>query len=182
MEKTLFPETVQYHIHLPGNIIRCIRSRKPGFMVLREPKDAAISWAIYNAWPLRRALEDYIDHHLFLEPFNSELTIAPFEWFTAEPFALVKAAAAVTAKTTVCPEFVPGLLHEINTRIELHWMRRDGTVNELHVARPSTLRIALRSRCESELQNSQEVQRLLRRAEEIHTRWKKIASSAEVLV
>ena len=58
-------EPVAQHLHTPPEIQYALSSGKPGIFVLREPKPAVISWAIYNSRNLGSCLDYYIDFHRF---------------------------------------------------------------------------------------------------------------------
>ncbi len=77
---------VATHRHIPPLIISAVRAKKPGILLIRQPKDAAVSWTIFweGRWRLEEALDYYVDFHRALLPFRRELLVAGFDEVTQD--------------------------------------------------------------------------------------------------
>lgn len=173
LDEVLFPGRVDFHLHIASSLRVAVESGRPGFLVIRRPLDAAISVAIFHQWPLLQALEDYIDIHRFWlrnverEIDEGRVPVAPFEWFTEHPGALVAAAARLTELTLAEDPVSPSVLERVRCRTEKLFTSNDGSLNERQVARPSTLRNQLQRELKASALDSPRIQRLMKTAESI---------------
>jgi hypothetical protein len=169
LDEVLFPGRVDFHLHIASSLRVAVDSGRPGFLVIRKPLDAAISVAIFHQWPLLQALEDYIDIHRFwLRDVDvRRVPVAPFEWFTSHPGALVAAAARLMDLPLTSDPVTPAVLERIRVRTEGMFMATDGSLNECQVARPSVFRSELQRDLKAAANGSPRIQRLLATAESI---------------
>jgi hypothetical protein len=167
IDEVLYPGRVDFHLHFASSLRICIDSGRPGFLVIRKPLDAAISLAIFQRWPLVRALEDYIDLHRFWLRECPEVSVAPFEWFTQQPDQLITAAASLSDLTLPGSPVTPGVLQRVQNRIENLFTNANGSLNESQVARPSGFRSPLQHQLESAARESRVVRERVVAAESI---------------
>jgi hypothetical protein len=138
-------KTVASHRHNPAFIIRALRHRKPGILVIREPVDTAISSAIFTGHPLLHDLVRYIDFYCALRPYRDELFVARFSEVVRDfgpVLARWKARYGVE-----CDDFVhtPEAEAKVMERIDSDIVRRDGAVDERTISRPSEDRRRLKA-------------------------------------
>lgn len=169
LDQVLFPGRVDFHLHIASSLRVAVDSGRPGFLVIRKPLDAAISVAIFHEWPLLQALEDYIDIHRFwLRDVDvRRVPVAPFEWFTTHPGALVAAAARLTQLPLTGNPVTPAVLEHIRVRTEGLFTATDGSLNECQVARPSAFRNELQRDLRAAAKDSPRIQKLVATAESI---------------
>jgi len=67
------------HSHCPPLIKYLVANGVPSCLLIREPQDAAISWAICQACTLDEALEFYVLFHRLLWPLRDRMVVARFE-------------------------------------------------------------------------------------------------------
>lgn len=149
-------------------VIPAWRSGKPGIFVIREPKAAAISWSIYHNQSLDWSLRYYIDFHRFLLPIQQELFIASFRETTRRMDRVLLRFAHSFNLRLEPVAMNDSFVSERFTEIEQYWRGPDEPVNELQVARPSTVRSGMTTAYDSLIHKSRALQARLRDAEAVY--------------
>lgn len=69
-----------HHMHVPAQIIKAARIGVPSVVLIRNPKDAVVSFVIRDRrMDLERALKGYISFYERIIPFQDNFILAPFE-------------------------------------------------------------------------------------------------------
>ena len=159
---------VRSHRHIPTFILQAARKQLPGMVVLRNPIDAAISWAIFTGGPLRYALAYYNDYHAVLVKRREPLFFVPFESVTGD-FGKVMSDFNQRWGTDYAPfQHTPENVAQCLAQIESDYTSTSGKVAELKVPRPSVHRQPLRQKLLQELHRSRFVQEELGRANALY--------------
>lgn len=153
--------------HIPPFIIRCLEIGKPGMLVIRQPKDAVVSWAIYWNGYLEQCLDYYIDFHRALQPHARELFVASFEVVTTQFGRVVESFNQRFGTNYSHLPHNPEMVANCFSRIE-EIFAPNGEINELTVARPSASRARLKYGLVEQLRRSPLLQRKLERANELY--------------
>ena len=128
------------HKHLPTFIVQSARLNKPGMVVLRNPIDAAISWAIFTGGSVRGSLAYYTDFHAALLHCREDLFVVHFEDLVND-FGKVMTEFNTRWNTNYMPfEHTEENVAKCMAEIELEYLDRDGKVIEHRVPRPSDKR------------------------------------------
>jgi len=170
-------ESIEFHLHLPPQILVLHKAGSPGILVLRKPLSAVMSYCQLLHLHQRGAslvealaskLDYYIDFHRSLRAVAPQLFIASFDDVTRD----IQAVLRCFFITNGVPRAVPDLEDsKIFAELEHHWAKSDGSIDEFSVARPSQFRAEQRSEHWHRLHvlSHPDVQRRLREAEKLHT-------------
>ena len=80
---------IAHHWHAAAQLIRAARLGKPSLLIVRHPKDAALSFVIrHPEIPIKLALDAWIGFHQAVLPYKSNIVIARFD-DVASDFGLV---------------------------------------------------------------------------------------------
>jgi hypothetical protein len=157
------------HTHLPPPIIQNVRDKKPGIFLLRKPRDAAISWAIFWRIRLEPCLDYYIDFHRALLTSAPELFVAPFELVTKDFARVIQQFNQRFGTHYLPPQQESAAVSTAFSLIEDDFRNPAGEVNELIVCRPSPRRLEIKTGMIAELQNDCSLHKKLRQAQELHS-------------
>ncbi|HEX4084698.1 MAG TPA: hypothetical protein VHY22_07305 [Chthoniobacteraceae bacterium] len=179
------------HQCIPSFVIRMAQSGVPGLLLIRNPLDSAVSWAIHQnlsiqsdqvrsrfssaVWGRHRditieeALAYWNDYHEALLPIRNALLIAKFEDVTND-FGDVMRAFNARWDTSYTPfrHTVENAARCFEFTEEEH-REKDGSVLEMQVCRPSAKRRLIKEALMENLGNSTVLSRELKRANELYT-------------
>ena len=159
---------VRSHTHIPTFVLQSARNRRPGMVLIRNPIDAAISWAIYTRQPLRQTLAYYNDYHSVLLPCRDELYFVTFEDVTSD-FGGVITAFNNHWNTGYVPfQHTPENVARCMAQIEAEYVDRNGHVLETKVPRPSAERKRVKETFLRQINRSSIWQKELYRANELY--------------
>lgn len=155
------------HRHLPTYVIQSLRQEKPGVLLIRQPRDAAISWSIYDRDPLRDSLEYYIDFHKILVPYRNDLSIVRFENVVQDFNIIIE---QMNARWDLGLRRFSNGREDVDlciSQIENDYRDVSGDINELRVCRPSEQRASAKNQLLRELQTNSKLQSLLQKANDL---------------
>jgi hypothetical protein len=156
------------HKHLPAYVIQAHRRRKPGVLLIREPADAAVSWAIFTGHALEDCLDYYVDFHAALLDRRRELEVVEFAELTADPNVVIRRLNQRWALGLQTFEPTAENLALTKERVDDNVRQPDGSVSELQACLPSPARAPLKRKLLEELAASPALQTRLARATELH--------------
>ncbi len=159
---------VRSHTHIPTFVVQSARKHRPGMVLIRNPIDAAISWAIYTRHPLRQTLAYYNDYHSVLLPCRDDLHFVTFEDVTSD-FGGVITAFNNRWNTGYVPfQHTPENVARCMAQIETEYVDRNGRVVETKVPRPSVERKLVKETFLRQINRSSVWQKELYRANELY--------------
>jgi hypothetical protein len=162
---------VATHWHIPAFIINAVRSKRPGILLVRQPKDAVTSWTIFweGRWSIEEAIDYYVDFHEALLDCRDQLFIASFDEATRDFESVVKRFnRTFQTNYTFCANAVTGTSQTCVSYLE-NWFRcPDGSINECKVPRPSARRETMKTKLVQELTASPGLIGKLSAAEELY--------------
>ena len=136
------------HLHAAAHVRRAVRLQRPTVVVIREPRDAVLSYLIRRPTlgPVD-GLREWVDFYRTTWPLRDRFVIAPFEVVTSE-FGRVVRAVNDRFGTTFTPyDATPENDRRAFAIVEqMNREECDGEVVETHVARPSRARDAVKER------------------------------------
>ena len=160
---------VAHHLHMPAQVIRAARWNIPTLLLVRKPKDAALSWVIREPRiPIRQALKHYVSFYEKAAEYRDALVVGFFEELTRDYGMVLE---RVNAKFGT--GFSPFVHSEDNVKRvfdrieELHRAKRGGRLDEKQIAHPSVLKAGLKDALKKELEVP-EVRKLTARAEAVY--------------
>jgi hypothetical protein len=159
---------VRSHLHIPAFIVQSAKCNWPGMVLVRNPSDAAISWAIYKSEPLRETLGYYIDYYSVLLSLRDTLLFVSFEEVITDFGNVIRTFNSRWGATFVPFQHTPENVSRCVEQIEAEYLDADGKVIESRVPRPSFHRRAQKESLLRQLNRSPVLQKELRRAQELH--------------
>ncbi len=162
--------SLAHHMHVPAQIIRGVRWKIPTIILIRNPKDAVISFVMYDQKvSINQALKLYVSFYKSVYSYKSECVIAPFEEVINNYSSIIqktnnKFGTKFAGLTPTSSE-----LKSIFGKLEKIQAIRQGKTecSELHVARPSSTKASLKREFIEKFKEPQN-QKKLRDAEKIY--------------
>lgn len=161
---------VATHLHIPPFIINAVRANKPGLLIVRPPRDAALSWAIFweGRITIEQALDYYLDFHQALRPLRQDIFVASFEeTTTAFDSVLRRLNHKLGASFVGLPKSAPST-DRCLSYVEDWFRSSDGSLNEFRVPRPSVRRAEVKRTLEKKIQTSHRILKKLQKADELY--------------
>src|SRR5664280_2092662 len=163
------PDTpVRSHRHIPTFVIHSIKHDMRGMVLIRNPLDAATSWAIFTRTPLKEALQYYQDYYSVLLPYHKRLFFVSFEEVIQDFGQVTREFNARWGTRYVPFENTDENVASCMSEIDLEYRDEDGAVAEWQVARASPARKPEKEALLGELNRSASLQKELRAAQELY--------------
>lgn len=144
---------ILHHCHVPPPVIQAVRLKKPVILLIREPFEAALSYAYLRGNEnIVRKLQYYIDYHRTLWPVASSLNIVPFEKTVDSPDAIVKQLAGRLPVTLDVTTLSQDSLNEASRRVRTLSTVQD-RVDERYLGLPCEPRRVWKQAKKEELQD-----------------------------
>lgn len=165
------PVNIGRHLHSLGHVYRGLQLAKPTLIVIRNPRDSVLSYAI--AQPqlrLESLLREYIDFYEGIERLGDDVVLGEFNEVTNDFGAVIRRLN--TRFATDFREFdsTPENVARCNELIDEEDRRNDGQdVRPMRVARPSAERTAIKRGLSARLDNGPALE-LLTAAEGVYSR------------
>lgn len=156
------------HRHIPPFVLYTVHCGIPGMLLIRDPVDAAVSWAIHENQSIEEALAYWNDFHLTLMPYRSRLFVVTFEDVTTDFGKVTQAANAYWGTAYVPFEHTKENAARCFTILEEQESDGNGKVREMRVCRPSHQREAVKEMHLSRLEPSAFLDVEMERAREIY--------------
>jgi hypothetical protein len=164
------------HLHAAAHVHRAVRLRRPTIVVIREPRDAALSYLIRRpTLEPSDALAEYLDFYRSVWPVRQHFVVAPFEVVTSDFGRVIDEVNERFGTSFRRYEPTPEnerLAFEIVE--EMNREECDGEVVETHVARPSVERAGVKDALARSFDGPR-VAQLLAEASELHDRYLDLA-------
>jgi hypothetical protein len=142
------------HRHIPTFVLQSVRRGIPGIVLIRNPLDAALSWAIHQNRPIEECIAYWNDYYRILMPIRSHLFVARFEDVTTD-FGRVMHAFNDRWGTTFFPfDHTPDNVTYCFKVIENDTRLPSGEIHEAQVSRPSSFRRMVKEAHLRQLANS----------------------------
>src|ERR687898_2709943 len=157
-------------LHVPAQVIRAARWRIPTLVLIRNPKDAVLSFAIRDPISVEQALRYYLSFYETVEEYRDAYVLGTFEEVT-EDFGEVIRRINDRFGTTFSPfSHDERNVEDVFTRIEKNSSKRFGETSlEDKVSRPFASREKLKREVGYELED-QKRRDLISRAETVYDR------------
>jgi hypothetical protein len=172
---------IGHHLHAPGHVARAVRFHLPTIVLIRDPKDACLSYVIRRpAIPLADALCDYLDFYRSVWPLRERFVIGDFRRVVTDMGSVIRAVNDRFSTQFVPYEHTPENEQACVAMLE----QRDrsdtggtGFLQETYVARPSAYRAKLKQRLEQEFEQGR-TRSLLERTDELYRRFLEAGEAA----
>jgi len=152
------PDIVQAssHLHAPAHVYEAIKHEIPVIILIRDPKDVAISTLIYRPFlEIEYILQGYINFYKALLPHQKHFVVAPFTILTKNFGEIIQ---IVNHRFHVAFKLFKNSsenVQEVFQRIEKNYKdrRSNNELPELHVGRPTLARKEMKQKIESKFWN-----------------------------
>ena len=173
------PIQVAHHLHSVAQVKLGVRRGLPTLVLIREPRDAALSLTIRKELPsVMWALEEYLDFYRGVEPLADRVVMADFTETTADMGAVIRRLNARFG--THFDEFEHTDANVAAVYDELESIEQEasgqGEVRETHVARPSDARRLLKEQLAAQFEQSP-ARELYAEASELYRRLRRLSDA-----
>lgn len=157
-----------HHLHHPAQVIRAAKWKIPTLVLIREPKDAVISWVMRDPQPVGLALRHYITFYETVARYRDAYVVGSFEEVTSDYGAVFERINSRFGTQFSLFDHTEENVNRVFSRIEeRHRARNKGMLSETRVARPSTAKAETRQEIEPKLEAPKE-RKLLAKATAIY--------------
>ena len=170
-QKESFGKTcIAHHMHVPAQVVRAARWQIPTLVVIRRPREAVLSFAVWGPISLDQALRYYLSFYETLEKYRAAYVLGLFEEIT-EDFGQVIKRINDRFGTTFSlfrhdEENVNKVFADLDTYARKSWGE---TLWESKVHRPSVVKQRMKHEIEHDLENPKR-KGLLDKAEAVYDR------------
>lgn len=174
------PVKVAHHLHSLAQIKIGVRRGLPTLVLIREPRDAALSLTIRKELPtVTWALKEYLHFYRGVEPLADRVVIADFTETTTDMGAVIRRINERFATNFDEFEHTDAKVADVYGQLEAIEQDASGEpeIRETHVARPSETRRALKEQLAAQFDASP-ARELYAEASELYRRLRGIAEAA----
>ena len=163
-----------HHMHVPAQIIRGVRWKIPTIILIRNPKDAVVSFAMYDQKiSINQALKCYVSFYKSIYPYRSECVIASFEEVINNYSSVIRETnnkfGTKFISLTPTGSELKSIFQKIESVGNIEAIRQGETeCSELNIARPSSTRAFLKRELIQKLKEPQN-HKILKDAEKIYS-------------
>ena len=161
---------ISVHFHVPAQVVRAARWQIPTLVLVRRPRDAVLSYAVWGPISVEQALRFYLSFYETVEKYRDAYVLGLFEEIT-EDFGQVIKRINDRFGTMFSPfrhdeENVNKVFADMDTYARKRWGEAQW---ERKVHRPSVVKQRLKHEIEDDLQNPK-LKGLLDKAEAVYDR------------
>jgi hypothetical protein len=142
-----------HHLHHPAQVIRAASWKIPTLVLVREPRDAVVSWVMRDPQPVGLALKHYITFYETVARYRDAYVLGTFEEVTSDYGAVIDRINGRFGTRFSLFQHTEENVRRVFSRIEeRHKARNKGILLETRIARPSTAKAETRQEIEPELE------------------------------
>jgi len=142
-----------HHLHHPAQVIRAAQWEIPTLVLIREPKDAVISWVMRDPQPVDLALKHYVLFYKTVAQYRDAYVLGSFEEVTEDYGGVIDRINNKFATRFSSFHHTEENVKKVFSRIEeRHKARNNGMLSETRVARPSAAKEETRLKVKPELE------------------------------
>jgi hypothetical protein len=161
---------IAHHFHVPAQVVRAARLRIPTLVLIRRPRDAVLSFAIWNPISVDQALRYYLSFYETVEKYRDAYVLGLFEEVTEDFGQVIRRINDKFGTTFSLFRHDEENVNKVFAGMESHTRDRFGeTLLERKVQRPSATRERIKHEIEYDLENSKR-KRLIAKAEAVYNR------------
>lgn len=141
-----------HHLHHPAQVIRAASWEIPTLVLIREPRDAVVSWVMRDPQPVGLALRHYVTFYETVARYRDAYVLGTFEEVTSDYGAVIERINGKFGTRFSLFQHTEENVRKVFSRIEeRHKARNKGMLSETRIARPSTAKVETRQEIEPEL-------------------------------
>ncbi len=159
---------IAHNLHVPAQVIRASRWQIPALVLIRDPRDAVLSFAVRDPISVDGALKHYISFYETVAGYRDDFVLGSFEEVTNDYGAVIERINARFGTTFVPFRNNERSVGKVFARMEKGYRRRnDESSVESRVSRPSPAREKMKREVSYESEDPRR-QRLISEARAIY--------------
>ena len=161
---------IAVHFHVPAQVVRAARWQIPTLVVIRRPRDAVLSFALWDPISLDQALKYYISFYETVEKYRDAYVLGLFEEVTEDFGQVIKRVNDKFGSTYSLFRRDEENVGKVFADVETHARKKyGGTISERKIHRPSTVKEKIKHDIEGDLENSKR-KKLIAEVEAVYDR------------
>jgi len=89
-DESFEPRRIAHHLHVPAQVVRAARLQIPTLVVIRRPRDAVLSFAVWDPISVDQALRYYVSFYETIEKYRDAYVLGLFEEITEDFGQVIK--------------------------------------------------------------------------------------------
>ena len=145
---------IAHNLHVPAQVVRASRWNIPALVLIRDPKDAVLSFVVRDPISVEQALKHYVSFYETVAEYRNSFVLGTFEEVTTDYGAVIERLNARFGTA-----FLPFLnkkkrVERVFARIEKGYRKSNAEAAlEARVSRPSEAREKMKREVRHELEN-----------------------------
>jgi hypothetical protein len=161
---------IAHHMHVPAQVVRAARWRIPTLVLLRRPKDAVLSFAVWDPISVDQALRYYLSFYQTVEKYRDAYVLGLFEEVTEDFGQVIKRMNDRFGTTFSLFRHDEENVGKVFAGMETYARTKyGGTQWERKLHRPSAVKERMKHEIEHDLENPKQ-ERLIAEAEAVYDR------------
>ncbi len=161
---------IAHHLHVPAQVVRAARWQIPTLVLIRRPRDAVLSFAIWDPITVDQALRYYLSFYETVEKYRDAYVLGRFEEVTEDFGQVIKRINDKFGTTFSLFHHDEENVGRVFADMETYAREKFGdTLWERKVHRPSAVKERIKEEIEYELENPKR-KKLIAKAEAVYDR------------
>src|SRR5215216_282833 len=161
---------IAHHMHVPAQVVRAARWQIPTLVVIRRPRDAVLSFALWDPISVDQALRYYVSFYETVEKYRDAYVLGLFEDVTEDFGQVIKRINDKFGTTFSLFRHDEANVSKLFAGMEAQARKKYGeTLWERKVQRPAAVREKIKDDIEYDLESPKR-KRLIARAEAVYNR------------
>lgn len=161
---------IAHNLHVPAQVIQASRRRIPALVLIRDPRDAVLSFAVRDPISVDQALKHYISFYETIADYRDDFVLGTFEEVTSNYGVVIERINERFGTTFLPFRHDEKKVERVFSRMEKIYRRgNDETSLEARISRPSEARERMKHEVLGELEDPRR-QRLVYEARTVYQR------------
>ena len=161
---------IAHHLHVPAQVVRAAQWQIPTLVLIRRPRDAVLSFAIWDPISVDQALRYYLSFYETVEKFRDAYVLGLFEEITEDFGQIIKRMNDKFGTTFSLFSHDQQNVSKVFADMETYAREKYGETRwERKVHRPSAVKEGVKQEIEYDLENPKR-KKLIAEAEAVYSR------------
>jgi hypothetical protein len=161
---------IAHHMHVPAQVVRAAQWQIPALVLIRRPRDAVLSFAIWDPISVDQALRYYLSFYKTVEKFREAYVLGLFEEVTEDFGRVISRINDKFGTTFSLFRHDEGNVSNVFSDMETYAREKYGETRwERKVHRPSAVKERIKQEIEYDLENAKRKE-LIAEAEDVYDR------------
>jgi hypothetical protein len=169
-DETFDKTRIAHHLHVPAQVVRAAQWRIPTLVLIRKPKDAVLSFAVWDPISVDQALRYYVSFYETAEKYRDAYVLGLFEEVTEDFGQVIKRLNDKFGTKFSVFRHDEENVSKLFADMEAYARKKFGeTLWESKVHRPSAVKQRIKDEIEYDLENPKR-KKLIARADAVYDR------------